>query len=293
MDTNRLRQFCLIVETGSLSRAAELIHITHSGLSKSMSHLQEELKTVLFQPSGRGITVTHDGMRIYHNAKQFLATEADLFFSKKQEAEREYSIGSVEIFLASLTQGLKKHPLAAGTLKILDVEPGIMEQQIVSGKLDVGISYLPFPTEQLKMIPIGTFKLGCFYRSDAFEGVDITKIPFAVPAKVLPENPLGIKERDGWHDSLVPRTIGYRVNLLATALQLCLEGQCAVYMPQFVARAINESHFGKGSAVKLKEHALPALAPKSVQTAYALCHNRSVEDANFRKVCMIIRRAIH
>lgn len=293
MDTNRLRQFCLIVETGSLSRAAELIHITHSGLSKSMSHLQEELKTVLFQPSGRGITVTHEGMRMYHNAKQFLATEADLFFNKKQDTGREYSIGTVEIFLGSLAQGLKKHPLQAGTIKILDIEPGMMEQQIVAGKLDVGISYLPFPTDQLKMTAIGTFKLGCFYRSDAFEGMDISKIPFAVPAKILPENPLGIKERDGWHDSIVPRTIGFRVNLLATAIQLCLEGQCAVYMPQFIARALNEGIAGKAHAVKLKEHTLPALAPKSVQTAYALCHNRSVEDANFRRVCTMIRRAIH
>lgn len=43
MDTKRLRQFCAIAETGSLTKAAELLHITHSGFSKSMKLLQDDL----------------------------------------------------------------------------------------------------------------------------------------------------------------------------------------------------------------------------------------------------------
>ena len=42
MDTNRLRQFCAIAELGSMTKASKLLHITHSGLSKSMKLLQEE-----------------------------------------------------------------------------------------------------------------------------------------------------------------------------------------------------------------------------------------------------------
>lgn len=289
METNRLRQFCLIVETGSLSKAAELTHVSHSGLSKSMRQLQDDLDTVLLQPSGRGITVTHDGLRVYQNAKKFLASEAELFFNKNQEPEREYRIGSVEIFIASLTSGLKEHPLNASTLRIIDVEPGVMEQQIVSGNLDIGITYLPFPTNHLKLIPIGKFRLGCFHRADAFQDMELSRIPFVVPAKLLPENPFGIKERDGWHDSISPRNITYRVNLLATALELCLNGQCAVYMPQFVARILNQRLSGKA---KLIEHALPPRAPKTVQTAYVMCHDRSVEDVNIRRISTIIRHSL-
>lgn len=290
METNRLRQFCLIVETGSLSRAAEMIHLTHSALSKSMHNLQEELKTVLLQPSGRGISVTHEGLRVYKNAKQFLEAENQLFFTKKSDKNLEYKIGTVEIFISSLSRGLGQHPLDIGTIKLLDVEPGMMEQQIVTGNLDVGITYLPFPTNELKMIPVGKFKLGCFHREDRFQKIDISEIPFAVPAKLLPENPLGIKERDGWYDSLIPRKIGFRVNLLATAIQLCTEGHCAVYMPQFVAKAINTS-IGTGLP-GLVERPVPALGARNVQTAYVMCHERSVEDTPLRRICTIMRQSL-
>ncbi len=66
MDTNRLRQFCAIAETGSMTKASRLLHITHSGLSKSMKLLQEELGLELLRPCGRGIMLTEHGKLIYH-----------------------------------------------------------------------------------------------------------------------------------------------------------------------------------------------------------------------------------
>lgn len=72
MEIDRLKQFCVIVETGSMTKAAKLMHITHSGLSKSMQILPSELNTVLLQPAGRGITLTDAGIKVYHRAKIFL-----------------------------------------------------------------------------------------------------------------------------------------------------------------------------------------------------------------------------
>lgn len=65
METNRLKQFCTIVEMGSLVQAAKLLHITHSGLSKSMHILQDEIGRVLFHSAGRGIAITEAGQTVF------------------------------------------------------------------------------------------------------------------------------------------------------------------------------------------------------------------------------------
>lgn len=290
METDRLRQFCLIVETGSLSRAAELLRVTHSALSKSMTNLQGELKVKLLQPSGRGLSVTKEGLRIYQSAKSFLKSEKELFFSTSTDDVAELRIGTVEIFSLALASGLSSAGVEFGPLKLLDIEPGLMEQQISAGNLDFGITYLPFPQANLKLIPMGKFKLGCFHRSDVFESLDLCDLPFVVPAKLLPENPLGIKERDGWHDTLFPRKIAFRTNLLSTALDLTMDGQCALVIPHFVARVVNATvQTGK---YKLAERKFPAQLPNPQHTAYVMCSEHYVEDQRLRSICKIIRTAL-
>jgi LysR family transcriptional regulator, salicylic acid-responsive activator of bsdBCD len=69
METNRLKQFCVIVETGSIVKASQLLHITHSALSKSMRCLQEEIGFSLLRRQGRGLALTEDGLHIYQRAK--------------------------------------------------------------------------------------------------------------------------------------------------------------------------------------------------------------------------------
>ncbi len=290
MDTNRLRQFCLIVETGSLSRAAELLHISHSAVSKSMANLQEELKLQLLMPSGRGVAVTQDGLRIYRSAKIFLESERELFFGQKIDQISELRIGLVEIFNRALTAGLQKYSLEHERIKVMDVEPGAMEQHISSGSLDFGITYLPFPQPNLRLIPLGKFKLGCFRRSDVFQGVEFQNLPFVVPAKILPDNPQGIKERDGWHDILLPRKVAFKTNLLSTALDLVIDGSAVIIIPNFLAHIINQSF--SSSKKSLTEVRMPMQIRIPQQTAYVICKDNYSEDHCLRSVCKIVRSVI-
>jgi DNA-binding transcriptional LysR family regulator len=289
METNRLRQFCLIVETGSLSRAAELLHVTHSALSKSMGTLQLELKKRLLQPNGRGIAVTREGLDIYEKAKAFLSSEQDLFFEKNITPTPEVRIGAVEVFSMAITSGLALSALKGVPIKIVDIEPGAMEHQISAGNLDFGITYLPFATPDIRLIPLGKFSVGCFHQKNALRDHKFEDLPFVVPAKILPENPLGIKERDGWRDSLFHRKVLFKTNLLSTALDLTASGACAMIMPGFVARLFNQAN--KGSDRILIERPLPEkIIPP--QTAYVMCSERYVEDHYLRAICKIIKSSL-
>lgn len=288
METIRLRQFCAIIETGSLVKASQLLHITHSALSKSMKLLQEEIGIALLRPSGRGIAPTEQGLQVYQRAKDFLEQENNLFKLKKDMTSSSVRIGAVEIFLLCMCEQFKQHSLENNSITLLDLDPGNMEQMIANRQLDYGITYAPFPMEQVEIIEIGKFRLGCYYLTNSFAGKNISEIPFVVPSRALPSNPLGIKERDGWIDSLYPRNKKYSVNLLSTAIELTLQGLCAIYIPDFLAKKINATRKNKEI---LEEYTL-SKNQKNLQRAFILKHKDQKETPVFKQLVKIVKESI-
>jgi DNA-binding transcriptional LysR family regulator len=271
METNRLRQFCVIAETGSITKAAALLCITHSGLSKSMKLLQDELACVLLRPSGRGLALTEDGLRVYHSAKQFLAQEEQLFSAKPQVRQQTLKIGTVEVFLLAQCEQFTHPELANYHFTLLDLNPGQIEQFIVNGQLDYGITYAPYPIEGIEITDIGQYQLGCYCLEGRFKGMDISDIPFAVPAQGLSNHPLGIKERDGWLESITPRNRKFSVNLLSTGLELTRLGLCAIFIPKFVAR----------NYPNLVELTIPK-SQKATQRVFIIRHKDRPQDHLFK-----------
>ena len=254
-----------------MTKAAELLFISHSGLSKAMKLLQEEIGCQLLRPAGRGLALTEDGMRIYQNAKQFLVYEEQLFSAKPQVSQRTLKIGTVEVFLLAQCGQLTHPHLANYHLTLLDLNPGQIEQLVASRQLDYGITYAPYPMDSVEITKIGHYQLGCYSLRGCFEEMSISEIPFAVPAQGLTNHPLGIKERDGWLESMTPRNIKYSVNLLSTGLELTRQGLCAIYIPRFVARNYSD----------LVEIDIPQ-AQKSTQHAYLIRHKDRPQDELFK-----------
>lgn len=288
MDTNRLRQFCVIAESGSMTKASQLLYITHSGLSKSMKLLQEELGLVLLRPSGRGLALTDEGMLIYRRAKEFLEQEERLFKITKEALPKTLKIGTVEIFLFSLGEQLKRHPFENKSITLLDLDPGNIEQLIANRQLDFGITYVPFPMENIEITEIGKYRLGCYHLKDAFDNLPISEIPFVVPAQGLSSNPLEIKERDGWLESIYPRVKKYSVNLLSTAIELTLQGLCAIYIPDFIAHKINATRNSKNSLIEVP---LPK-NQKNIQRVFLLRHKDQAEDATYKQLYRMVKEII-
>ncbi len=142
--------------------------------------------------------------------------------------------------------------------------------------------------ENIDIIEIGKYHLGCYHLKGTFKGQHISEIPFVVPAHGLSTNLLGIKERDGWLESIYPRNKKYSVNLLSTAIELTLQGLCAIYIPDFVAKIVNAT---RGAKHMLIEHPLPK-DKKILQRAFILKHKDQVEDARFKKLTKIIKDTI-
>lgn len=77
MEMRQLRYFVAIVDSGSLSRAAALVHIVQPALSQQMTQLEEELGTQLLQRSVKGVTPTDAGLAFYRHAQQILKLASD------------------------------------------------------------------------------------------------------------------------------------------------------------------------------------------------------------------------
>jgi len=73
MDRRQIERLVDVVESGSLTRTSERLHISQPALSKSLRHLEEELGFKLLERGPRGIKVTKFGNVFYRRARSIKA----------------------------------------------------------------------------------------------------------------------------------------------------------------------------------------------------------------------------
>jgi DNA-binding transcriptional LysR family regulator len=77
MDLNRLAVFSRVVEEGSLTKAAQALHLPKSSVSRNITLLEEELGMRLLHRSSRKVTVTEVGAAYHAQVAQALASIDD------------------------------------------------------------------------------------------------------------------------------------------------------------------------------------------------------------------------
>ena len=117
LDTDQLRSFLAIVDTGSFTKAAERVHKTQSAVSMHIRRLEEQLGCALFVKHGRGARLTAEGERLIEFARRIIQVEAGALAAVSRKGLR----GAVrlgipddyaESFLAEiLSRFNRRHPL--------------------------------------------------------------------------------------------------------------------------------------------------------------------------------------
>jgi DNA-binding transcriptional LysR family regulator len=90
LDVDQLRTFIAIAETGSFTRAADIVHKTQSAVSMQMKRLEERLDRAIFARDGRASKLTEDGERLLDYARRIikLNVEALAAFNDKELSGR-------------------------------------------------------------------------------------------------------------------------------------------------------------------------------------------------------------
>jgi len=148
INLRRLKYFVKVVDVGSLTQAADLLHIAQPAISQQLATLEGEVHQQLLLRTKRGVTPTEAGKVLYRHA-QLILRQCDQAVVDMQAAGRGLS-GSVCIGLAP---GTMAATLALPLLRILRARhPGIvpylnenygttLSELVMSGRMDLAVLY--------------------------------------------------------------------------------------------------------------------------------------------------------
>ncbi len=283
MDTDKLRYFSTVAETGSLTKASQILGISHSGLSKAITALEIESKIKLFRPQGRGLEITSEGKWFYQKAQEILKVAEEIHKGRLAHHQPFVRIGLSGVIAMTCAGALADE--IQRPLLLREVDVGETEGAIISGDLDFGFAFTPSPQPELEYLELGEVQFGTFVRQDLLTKSEATQLPFAVPASEFPQNPLGYRNRDGW-PSDIARNSYFAVSSFAIALDLLRSGKASLYMPNFVASLESERARKAFKIVPVKDHK----AAQSKRKLYLVKRQTAEESSEMKKSAKIIRR---
>lgn len=104
MDLDDVRIFTKVAETGSFTKAAQLLDMPKSTVSRRVAQLEDELNVLLIQRSTRKLTLTHSGQLYFERTSRAIEQlkQANLALEEMQEGPR----GILRITVPSDMSGL-------------------------------------------------------------------------------------------------------------------------------------------------------------------------------------------
>ena len=96
---SRYQIVCMVVDRGSLKRAADELGYTQSAVSQAVKALERELGTTLIERGKQGVSLTRDGKQYLPYLRQIVTAEAELE-GKRQEL---LGLSSTDIRIATFT----------------------------------------------------------------------------------------------------------------------------------------------------------------------------------------------
>ena len=154
MEIRVLKYFLTVVREESISRAAEVLHITQPTLSRQLAQMEEETGVKLFQRGSRKITLTNEGMLLRRRAEEIVdlvdRTVAELPLQEK-EVEGTITIGSGEVagmeVLAEICGSFReKHPKVIFDLYTATAD--VVKERMERGLIDIGLLLEPVDKEK-------------------------------------------------------------------------------------------------------------------------------------------------
>jgi DNA-binding transcriptional LysR family regulator len=90
METRYLNTLIAAVETGTFSKAAELLHITQSAVSQRIKFLEEHFGQQLLDRSGQRLALTTAGQMVFNKARDILEKEKELLTCLQDSAAQNH-----------------------------------------------------------------------------------------------------------------------------------------------------------------------------------------------------------
>lgn len=238
MDMRQLRYFLHIAETGSFSRASEILHVAQPSLSQHVRALEEELGVKLLTRHARGAAPTEFGLMLCEHARTILR-EVDLAKQVVRTAA-ESPAGEVMVGLpTSACRGIttpladavrSRHPNIS--LHIVEAMSGSLDEWIQSGRLNLALLYDHKAFDNIVTTEILKENL-CLFVSPEYKHLgpeitfdQVTQLPLVLPSRqhVLRSVVEQLASRAG-----IQLNVAITCDSLAGIIELVKNGRATIY----------------------------------------------------------------
>ena len=166
MELYHLRTFVKVADTGNLTRASALLHISQPAISAQIKALEEELEVQLFSRSARGMDLTSAGEQLYAEAEATLAAAERV--RQRAQSLRHEIVGSIRLGIHTDPQFLQLGTLFDGMREQHpQVQMHIRQSSTVSifgelrtGEADAGFMYGQCRAADMHWTPLLTVPMG-------------------------------------------------------------------------------------------------------------------------------------
>lgn len=199
MEIRVLKYFLTVAREGSITGAANYLHLTQPTLSRQLQDLEKELGQKLFIRTNHNVSLTHEGMILRKRAEEILEmvekTEHE-FSSLKHEISGDVYIGSGETDAIKSVASLIKEIQESFPNIVFHMYSGIHEdvvEKIDNGLLDFGIVMQPVELSKYKVVNLPdrdvwgiVMKKDCeLAKKDFVTFEDMEKVPLILSRKVF------------------------------------------------------------------------------------------------------------
>jgi DNA-binding transcriptional LysR family regulator len=160
MDARRLKNFITVVETGSIARAAQALHIAQPALSVQMRQLEGMVGCQLLSRSSRGVVATATGLEFCRRAKEALRM-LDALCSIGQEGAAAPSghvvigtaVSAAHMIAVPFVNALRER-YPAITLELLE-SPGVhLGEMLLHGRIDIAVVLGDYASAGMQVVPV-------------------------------------------------------------------------------------------------------------------------------------------
>lgn len=165
MNLNQLEYFVRTAEMGSLSKAAIVLNIAQSALSRQIRLLEVDLNVTLMLRNGRGIVLTEAGKRLFDHSIDILQMVSRV--REDIDATRDEPIGRIVVGLPP-TMGrlltlplveIFKRELPKARLAIVEGLTTHLAEWVSTGRADIGLLHNPAAQPALEITPLAQVPL--------------------------------------------------------------------------------------------------------------------------------------
>lgn len=160
MDLASLRAFVAVIDTGTVSAAANSLHLTQSAISKRLQTLEQSLGVRVLDRLGRKLVLTEAGQRLLPQARQVLASADEARKAVLSDADAHGLEGRLAIATShhiglhrlpdALRRFVAEHPAVELNIEFVDSEDGC--RAVEQGDVELAIVTLPLaPAPALNM----------------------------------------------------------------------------------------------------------------------------------------------